>query len=102
MAAVFHRRDVKAPAEAFVAKYLIEEIRNDVTRKPGGKASGETERQRRGKEEILHRQFNWTFTSKSRPLFLKFFSRWLSSFSLSAMVASLVAVDMIKAVELAS
>lgn len=47
---------MKALAQAFVAKLLIEEIRNDVTRKPGGTASGETESQCRGKEEILHRQ----------------------------------------------
>lgn len=101
MAVVLNKYYVKAPVEVLVAKFLIKEIRNDVTRKPGGIASGETERQCRGKE-ILHRQFNTTFTSKSRPLFLKFFSRWLSSFSLSAMVESLLAVDMIKAVELAS
>lgn len=92
----------KALAESCGTKLPIVKIRNDVTRKPGGKASGEIERQCRGKEKPLQRRFNTTFTSKSRPLFLKFFSRWLSSFSLSAMVASLVAVDMIKAVELAS
>lgn len=102
MPVIFNKRYAMALAEAFVTKLPIVEIRNDVTRKPGGKASGETERQCRGKEKTLQRRFNTTFTSKSRPLFLKFFSRWLSSFSLSAMVASLVAVDMIKAVELAS
>lgn len=53
------------------------------------------------KRGVHRRQSAKTFTSKSRPLFLKFFSRWLSSFSLSAMLAVVVAVNTVKLVNLA-
>lgn len=92
---------VKALAEALSTKFTMVEIRNDVTGQPGGEAGreqsdGGAEEKRRSSTPIYT-----TFTSKSRPLFLKFFSRWLSSFSLSAMLAVLVALNTVKLVDLA-
>lgn len=84
----------EGPGRGFESKVPVE-IRNDVTRKPGGEAS----RERSGgaaEEKGSSTLIGETFTSKSRPLFLKFFSRWLSSFSLSAMLALLFALDVIK------
>lgn len=74
------------------------EIRNDVTGGEAGReqSDGGAEEKRRSSTPICT-----TFTSKSRPLFLKFFSRWLSSFSLSAMLAVLLALNTVKLVYLA-
>lgn len=100
MLVIVYRQSVKALTEALGTKFPMLEIRNDVTRKPGGEASGEqsgsAEERRRSSTPIC-----LTFTSKSRPLFLKFFSRWLSSFSLSAMLAVLVTMDTNKLADLA-
>lgn len=81
----------EGPGRGFESKVPVE-IRNDVTRKPGGEASCELS----GEEKSSSTPIGGTFTSKSRPLFLKFFSRWLSSFSLSAMLALLFALGVIK------
>lgn len=81
----------EGPGRGVESKVPVE-IRNDVTRKPEGEAS--RERSGGGAEEKT--PIGGTFTSKSRPLFLKFFSRWLSSFSLSAMLALLFALCVIK------
>lgn len=82
-------RSTKAPPEALRAKFPCK-LETTSQGSQGAKLAANgaklaAKRRRR-------RAIRGTFTSKSRPLFLKFFSRWLSSFSLSAMLASSVGV----------
>lgn len=86
----------EGPVRSLREKLPMEENSNDVTGKPVGEAGGDAEEYMRSSTSICG-----TFTSKSRPLFLKFFSRWLSSFSLSAMLAILVKVNAVLLVDLA-